>query len=127
MLSQADVIWISAVVSAVIAGVVTLAIEYAAKPWLEARKDRITEQSKMRRDAIRDLQHVSALTGGVMALGDKLDERFSDEKLMAHVTELQPLMHRVFEEMLPYLPKRLMDDWVSVTVKVDEFAYAVAR
>jgi hypothetical protein len=50
---------VGAVVAAVTAGIITLVIEYAAKPWLDARKDRILEHSSARRRALKDLERAS--------------------------------------------------------------------
>lgn len=42
--------------SASVAGVVTLGIEYAAKPWLEARKQQILTKHKLRADLLDTLR-----------------------------------------------------------------------
>lgn len=50
-----SILWASILASAGVAVVTTLAIEYLAKPGLEARKDRILEKRREQRAAINEM------------------------------------------------------------------------
>jgi hypothetical protein len=67
--TSSGVIWASVLASAGVAAVVTLAIEWAAKPGLEARKERILERSRERRAALRALRRTAHLIGRVHQIG----------------------------------------------------------
>ena len=54
----------------VVAAVTTLLIEYAAKPRLEVRKDRILEQHRAEREVRRTLDHAEYLRGRLEAIRD---------------------------------------------------------
>jgi hypothetical protein len=54
--SQTQILWASILASAVVAGFVTVVIEYLAKPRLEARKERILDAYRQKREAIRNLR-----------------------------------------------------------------------
>ena len=49
------VLWASLLASAGVAAVTTLLVEYLAKPWLEARKDRILDKGRQQRTALNDI------------------------------------------------------------------------
>lgn len=79
-------------ISALVAALVTLAIEYAAKPQLEARKERILEGERMRRElnAVLNLAHSNF---GMYA--DLVKQKSSDgpverrELTQSHMTRLK--------------------------------------
>jgi hypothetical protein len=52
--------------SALVAAVVTLSIEYFAKPGLEARKDRIVERQKRRRAVLEHVRGLGYQLGGLL-------------------------------------------------------------
>lgn len=68
-MSQFETVLIAAVTSAGVA----FAIEWAAKPRLEARKDRILEQSKAKREIERQLGIIVSLAGSLNADVSSLD------------------------------------------------------
>jgi hypothetical protein len=62
------VLWASIFASAGVALVTTLLIEYFAKPGLEARKDRILEDRRDQRNALKDLRLYARLAGEMWGL-----------------------------------------------------------
>jgi hypothetical protein len=63
-----SVLWASILASAGVALIVTLVVEYFAKPGLEARKDRILEDRREKRAAIKGIKHASILAMKMYAL-----------------------------------------------------------
>lgn len=58
----------SVLISALTAAIVTLFIEYCAKPHLEARKDRVVETHRLRRDLLARLLTLTNLQANIGAL-----------------------------------------------------------
>ena len=126
-LSQAHVIWLTAFVSALTAGIVTLAIEYAAKPWLDARKHRILELSKLRRDAVRDLRRANYLCDQVREYRDHLNWEELRIKFTAQLKELEPLLERLAEQTPDILAKRLQNALLVPSAQVAACASLTAQ
>lgn len=58
-----QILWASILASAVVAGFVTILIEYLAKPRLEARKERILDAYRQEREALRGLRRAVQRAG----------------------------------------------------------------
>ena len=58
----------TALISAVTAAVITMVVEYLAKPGLEARKDRILEVHRARRETATQLLNLIASLHGLYGL-----------------------------------------------------------
>jgi hypothetical protein len=80
-MSQFDTVLISALTSAGVA----LAIEWAAKPRLEARKERILDQSKAKRDVLRQLATIVSLAASLNADVSSLST--SERRIMLGILE----------------------------------------
>jgi hypothetical protein len=78
-----SILWASILASAGVALVTTLLVEYLAKPSLEARKDRILEDRRQQRDALKSLDRCVFLAGGL-----HLSYRMKRSKLAASHPEL---------------------------------------
>jgi hypothetical protein len=61
----------SILIPVVVAAATTLLIEYAAKPWLEVRKDAILERHRSRRDLILAVQKAEFLRGRLLVIMDE--------------------------------------------------------
>jgi hypothetical protein len=111
---------VPALVSAVIAALVTLAIEYAAKPRLEARKEAILERARARRDVLRTVALAHSDWGTLERL---LQTRVSAPQGRDYVQgEIRRLRERIQEHSadLMRLSPTVLDD-----ANDDSQAYAV--
>ena len=68
-----SVLWASILASAGVALVTTLLVEYLAKPWLEARKDRIVEKNRDQRKGIKDVWQAVIYTVRLQVHIDRVD------------------------------------------------------
>src|SRR6266516_711308 len=118
MHSVSHVLWASIVASTAVAAFTTLLIEYAAKPRLEARKERILDNDRQQRTAIRSLQRVVGLMGEIVGLQGQHDKIFSD-RIIQCATEAGRLVDIAWEEI--GVPRPLKDDWTDCTAGVAVF------
>lgn len=96
----------------------TLAVEYFAKPWLEARKDRILEDKRELRALIRDVRRSTGLIED-MACYSVEDNPEYVSKIPA---ELSESMFKVRVGLQSSLPKSLLNQWSIVTTGVEGVA-----
>lgn len=68
-----SVVWASVIASAFVALVVTLAVEYLAKPGLEARKDRILEGRRELRTGLKDIKRANSLLSRFVVVTERSD------------------------------------------------------
>ncbi len=73
--------WRTVLISAAVAAVTTLLIEYLAKPRLEARKERIVKRQRLRRQLKADLTRAPAESMGLCYLQHLLSFRLGIEAL----------------------------------------------
>jgi hypothetical protein len=94
-----SVVWASVIASVFFAAFVTLLIEYFAKPGLEARKERILENRREQRTAIKNAKRAAYLADRLrhtdhQVKGDYINARWKDflrgeeKDLMAEIEEL---------------------------------------
>ena len=82
---------LTAVVSAGVAGVVTLGVEYAAKPRLDARKERIVERFRRQREA------AAAVDRGSLYIGRLLTYQDEDEIIPGRIATLAKQALPIYE------------------------------
>lgn len=82
-----SILWASILASAGVALVTTLLVEYFAKPGLEARKDRILEDKRQQRDALRNLDRCTYLAGRLIGLMRLEADEYDQEIMRAQKAE----------------------------------------
>jgi hypothetical protein len=112
-------VWIPVIVSAAVATLATLLTEYLANPWLEMRKDRLIDESRMRREIIRDLDHVTFLTGQMIVAHNNLHLPGYQRRLMSWADELEPAIKRAIENI--DFKDELQNVWYRTTAHVVGF------
>jgi hypothetical protein len=75
------------IIAALTSAAVALAVEWSAKPRLEARKDRIIEQSKAKREIEFQLGRIVGLSGSLIFDISTPDLDNSDQKIIVDVLE----------------------------------------
>lgn len=111
---HSQVLWATIVASATVAALVTLIVEYLAKPQLEARKERILEKNQQKRAALLGLRRIAHLPQRIAfyraaeALGEfasggddapPVDD--GRERMSAAIVEAQELLLAAFELLAP--------------------------
>lgn len=99
-----SILWASILASAGVAVVTTLLVEYLAKPELEARKERILEDKRERRNALKDFRQYAGLAGQISGLAEdpSYDQpismlRDSVQKMTGEMEALLANVQRVIE------------------------------
>jgi hypothetical protein len=94
-----SVVWASVITSTFVALITTLLVEYFAKPRLEARKERILDKSRQRRNAINNFRRAINLANKLLALKGQPSEMVSlmDDHIKRSATDLQEYMFTAFE------------------------------
>jgi len=77
------VVWASVTASVFAAAVITLVIEYLAKPGLEARKERILEDRRQQRIVLRSLDRCTFLAGRLIGLAQLKSGEYDYEIMRA--------------------------------------------
>jgi hypothetical protein len=110
-----SVVWASVIASAFVALVVTLVVEYFAKPGLEARKDRILEDRREQRAAIKDMRRACFLLVRLAYyLAGLMDGTTSVESFNKAMAEFSECTVRPFEVIRP--PEKIEDEWQGTIV-----------
>jgi hypothetical protein len=94
-----EITLVGVLVPAAVAVATTLLVEYAAKPSLEARKERILDQDRRRRTALRGVERVSYLGGRLLALREAPGVEYGRERGRAIAAELGPLIETAMEDL----------------------------
>jgi hypothetical protein len=125
-----SVVWASVLSSAFVALVVTLVVEYFAKPGLEARKDRILETSRERRNAIKKVKRASYLAANLLTSHtsespDSAEDNTEwtsmlNDRAYEMAVEMDELAESAFE--LINVPRRVESEWVEATGIMSGFA-----
>jgi len=113
-----SILWAS-IISAGVALVTTLLVEYPAKPWLEVRKDRILEDNRNQRTRLRGLDHATTLAGSMLALRKEQTNVMFREQTIKFASEVQELASLAYEELA--VPKYFGDDWTEITAITHSF------
>jgi hypothetical protein len=121
--------WPTLLASALVALVVTLLIEYLAKPGLEARKDRIVENSREQRSALKSLDRATNLAGALHSsyfLAKLATITYPPEatKVLAErahkmAADVEELLSKAFEEI--DVPEWMVRDWGTTIAIVTGF------
>jgi hypothetical protein len=91
-----SILWASILASAGVAVVTTLLVEYLAKPGLEARKDRILEDRRQKRSALKDIKRCSSLARQLYVWGRARAEG-ADEITVALKEQAQKMAEEIDE------------------------------
>jgi hypothetical protein len=90
--------------SASVAAVVTLMIEYSAKPRLEARKDRILERERSKRKAAQLLLEVTQIAGQLSYREEIARDAEVRRRLAEHTTQLRQRLVQISDELVSLTP-----------------------
>jgi hypothetical protein len=106
-----SVLWASILASAGVAVVTTLLIEYLAKPWLEARKERILDKGRQRRSAFNNFRRAVNLANRLRVYKGRPSQFVSlmDEQIKRSATGLQEYTLSAFEFV--DVPKSVSREW----------------
>jgi hypothetical protein len=118
------ILWASILASAGVALATTLLVEYLAKPGLEARKDRILEDRREQRTAVKDIKRAARLgdllyvycsEGKPQGTGNRKKKlagmlRAEVNKIAAEIADLVRSVHEVIE-----VPEWMGDEWTDAT------------
>jgi hypothetical protein len=120
--------WPTLLASALVAILTTLAVEYFAKPGLEARKDRIVEKGQEKRNAIKQiirLYHLltdlrisygkSEVFRGRPEWDDVMRERV--RKMSIEIGELEGSLFQTIR-----MPSQVHDEWIHTTAIIYGFS-----
>lgn len=118
-----SILWASILASAAVAAFTTLIIEYLAKPWLEARKERILEHSRRHRTALHDLASVLFSAGRIVGLRDEQSVIGLRERTIQIARDTEKLIEAIYEEV--DIPASLDDDWSNTTAAVLSFLIGI--
>jgi hypothetical protein len=115
-----SILWAS-IISAGVALVTTLLIEYFAKPGLEARKDRIIENRRAERAAVSSIRRAILLAASVGGFIGQVDKGTVLPEYVANiVTELSECVFNVYTTI--ERPKPFADEWTAAAASVVWFA-----
>jgi len=116
-----SVFWPSILASALVASVVTLLIEYVAKPRLEARKARILDADQRKREAIYGLRRAVELVSrlGSFTGAKELDEPATQERMKKWAGEVEQLVETAY--LTIEAPKSLRGSWMYLNGYVTGF------
>ncbi|MGH8925110.1 MAG: hypothetical protein ACRDWA_10805 [Acidimicrobiia bacterium] len=124
----------SAVITALLT---TLAVEYLAKPWLKARKQRILDEHRLRRDLQRELNELAASRGvidGIDRIWDLAPTKAQEEVLrfrtvVTRIRDLLPVLHnwRVPSDVTSWLSIRIGQLDGSLLVLLSCFETEITR
>jgi hypothetical protein len=109
--SQSQVLWVSILVSAIVAGFVTILIEYLAKPRLEARKERILDAHRREREAIEGLRR-AVQRGNLLysfAKGKYADDEPTQGRMKKWISEIDQSIDMALTTL--NVPHPLNDKW----------------
>jgi len=116
-----SVVWASVIASVFFAAFVTLLIEYFAKPGLEARKDRILDKGRQRRDAINGTRRANLLAFRFLTYKDhpKMVEATSvqADRIAAEIAERTLTAFEYID-----VPKSISREWEYVTSSMNAYA-----
>jgi hypothetical protein len=109
--SQSQVVWASIVASAIVAGLVTVLIEYLAKPRLEARKERILDADRRKREALYGLRRAVDLTHRLHGFSQSKyrDEPATRERIKRWAGEVEQLVDTAYVTISA--PDSLSTNW----------------
>lgn len=113
----------SVLASAAVAAVTTLLIEYLARPWLDARKDRVVEDHRQRRTAINGVKRSLTLIGELQVLGTSKEEiDILTQRAKQIAAEIEKLMDVCGESIDIGIPRPTINEWTRATVAISMFA-----
>lgn len=126
-----SVVWASVIASAFVAAVVTMIVEYFAKPGLEARKDRILEDRRRQRNALRNLDRCTFLAGRLIGLAQLKPDEYDEEIMRTQrgqagkmVAEIEGIAVDAYEVM--NVPAWMDDEWRKTLVAVGAFSLGIS-
>jgi hypothetical protein len=106
-----SVLWASVIAAAFVAAVITLLIEYFAKPSLEVRKERILDESRRQRDALANFTRAANLANRLVPYKGQPAQMVSlmEDHIKRSAIDLQEYMLTAGEFM--HVPKSVRREW----------------
>jgi hypothetical protein len=126
-----SVSWPSILASALVALVVTLVVEYLAKPGLEARKDRIIEYNREQRAALRDIRRAAYLAFSLCNRSKRIGYKTTVTEAADYINEEALKMAQEIEELVENsrtivdVPTWMYDEWVESADRIVAFVTAL--
>ncbi|SRR6266567_1565028 len=117
----------TALISALTAAIVTLLIEYAAKPQLEVRKDRIVAAARLRRDVEAQL---SALNSKTLMLRTSTIGPYPRKSWTEPVEQLDEAIERLLNDLVALkavLPERQIRAVLSPVLRAQIMCFTMRR
>lgn len=115
--------WLTLLASAGVALVVTLLVEYLAKPWLEARKDRILDNNRGKRKAIKGVARSAYLAGRLVPYKNdpNVASKLADDMdaITKDLRECVILAYEVID-----VPESVEQQWIEAVTAINIFALA---
>jgi hypothetical protein len=118
-----SVVWASVLASAAVAAVTTLIIEYLAKPWLDARKDRIIEDDRQKRAAIKAIKRSIFLMASLHTFEDDKEHTVSyAARIRSNAAEIEKALIDAYQVI--NVPQSVLPEWIAAAGVVVGFAMA---
>lgn len=116
-----SVVWASVIASAFVAAVITLLIEYLAKPQLEARKDRILEYRRQQRAALNDMKRCFYLANRLVLYEKGVkDSSIPPEQFQKALAEFAEIAITPYGVIDP--PEKVSREWADTMFAIHRYA-----
>jgi hypothetical protein len=115
--------WPTLLASAVVALATTLLVEYLAKPWLEARKDRILDKGRQHRTALNGVKRSTLLLYRLMVYRNNPQMiHLMNERIARVMAEVEENMLTAFGFM--NIPQSVGKQWDDTTSALNAYSLA---
>jgi len=118
-----SVLWYSIVASALVAVITTLLVEYLAKPGLEARRERIVEEKRGRRNAMRGILQALSLLERLQNHKEGTPRSVSRDYLVAITGKFTERIETASDALK--IPESLDGEWARIAAAIETFEFAV--
>jgi hypothetical protein len=112
-----SILWASILASAVVAAIVTLLVEYFAKPALEARKERILETYREKRQAQKDIERCFLILSNL----ERNTGAASEDYIRKAATELSERITNAVQCLRP--PNSIITEWVVLVRVLQDYEH----
>jgi hypothetical protein len=114
-----SVVWASVIVALI----TTLAVEYLAKPGLEARKDRVLEKKKKQRESLNNMRRAYSLACMLEPYYEALvKDKLPVEHLTKVTDELAEIVMTAYQNINIHPPGTIGKEWGLATAEIHLFA-----
>lgn len=118
-----SILWASLLASAGVAVVTTLLVEYLAKPALEARKERILEKKRDKRNAIKGIWQAYGLLGQLQLDKNHAPYKIPEQHLRTVTEEVSEKVDAAFDVLK--IPDSVGGQWDRAAATIHIFAFEV--